>query len=138
MQVARKKGDKRPVLTRPSPQAVPSAQALASSPDPASSQASRSPFNELLSVNGEAIELASLIIDPDWYVEQYPDIGAAGVDPVQHFLNIGFSEGRNPNRFFDGAWYAQAYPDVAAHGENPFVHYVFYGAREGRKPRQDA
>lgn len=120
MQLARKKGDKRPVPPR------------------SSSQALNVPFDDTLSVTGEAIELASLIIDPDWYVEQYPDIGAAGVDPVQHFLNIGFSEGRNPNRFFDGAWYAQTYPDVAAHGENPFVHYVFYGAREGRKPRQVA
>ena len=90
---------------------------------------------DTLSVTGEVIEQASLVFDPVWYVAQYPDIGAAGVDPVQHFLTVGFSEGRNPNPFFDASWYARTYPDVAAHGENPFVHYLFYGAREGRKPR---
>lgn len=95
------------------------------------------PREHVLSITGEIIEQASLIFDPIWYVVEYPDIGAAGVDPVQHFLKVGFSEGRNPNRYFDGAWYAKAYPDVAAHGENPFVHYVFYGAREGRKPRAE-
>jgi len=91
-----------------------------------------------LSITGDVIEQASLIFDPDWYVLQYPDIGAAGVDPIQHFLTTGFTEGRNPNPYFDGAWYAGNYPDVAAHGENPFVHYLFYGAREGRKPRPNA
>ncbi len=92
----------------------------------------------VLSITGAPIEQASLVFDPDWYVEQYPDVAAAGVDPVQHFLHTGFSEGRNPNRYFDGSWYAAAYPDVAAHGENPFVHYLFYGAREGRRPREHA
>ncbi len=93
---------------------------------------------DALSFAGEVIEPASLLFDADWYIAQYPDIGAAGVDPVQHFLTVGFDEGRNPNPFFDGAWYAEAYPDVAAHGGNPFVHYLFYGAREGRKPRRMA
>ena len=96
------------------------------------------PSDTVLSITGEPIEQASLVFDPDWYVEQYPDVAAAGVDPVQHFLSTGFSEGRNPNRYFDGSWYAAAYPDVAAHGENPFVHYLFYGAREGRRPREHA
>jgi len=95
----------------------------------------RQPDPVLLSATGSAIELASLVFDPVWYVAQYPDVGAAGVDPVQHFMRNGFAEGRNPNPYFDGAWYARTYPDVAAHGENPFVHYVFYGAREGRRPR---
>jgi hypothetical protein len=93
------------------------------------------PSGSVLSSTGEPIEQASLIFDPEWYVAEYPDVAAAGVDPVQHFLKAGFSEGRNPNRYFDSAWYSGTYPDVAAHGENPFVHYLFYGAREGRKPR---
>ena len=97
--------------------------------------ATRIPSGAVPSSTGEPIEPASLIFDPEWYVAEYPDIAAAGVDPVQHFLNTGFNEGRNPNRYFDLSWYSETYPDVAAHGENPFVHYLFYGAREGRKPR---
>lgn len=56
------------------------------------------------SLLGEVIEQASLIFDPDWYTAQYPDVAAAGIDPAQHFLNTGFSEGRNPNRYFDSTW----------------------------------
>jgi hypothetical protein len=88
--------------------------------------------------SNEAINPASLIFDPHWYLTQYPDVAAAGLDPVQHFLKSGFAEGRNPNPYFDSSWYVAAYPDVAGHvaehGENPFMHYLFYGVREGRKP----
>ena len=86
-------------------------------------------------VDHDAINYASLLFDPDWYVAQYPDVASAGVDPVQHYMKAGYLEGRNPNPHFDSDWYVSAYPDVAEHGENPFVHYVFYGAREGRRPR---
>ncbi|WP_421132583.1 glycosyltransferase [Alteromonas sp. A079] len=37
--------------------------------------------------------------DEDWYLQTYPDIAAAGVDPKEHFLNFGWNEGRWPNGF---------------------------------------
>lgn len=37
--------------------------------------------------------------DDDWYLQTYPDIAAAGVDPKAHFLNFGWHEGRWPNGF---------------------------------------
>ena len=37
--------------------------------------------------------------DKDWYLQTYPDIAAAGVDPEKHFLNFGWNEGRWPNGF---------------------------------------
>ena len=92
------------------------------------------PEKHVLSRNGEPIDTASLIFDAEWYVQAYPDVGTAGIDPVQHYLQTGFREGRNPNPYFDTGWYVAAYPDVASHGEDPFLHYIFYGAREGRKP----
>ncbi|MCA0399532.1 MAG: hypothetical protein LCH38_01815 [Proteobacteria bacterium] len=36
------------------------------------------------------------IVDREWYLEANPDVAAAGVNPVQHFLNHGFKEGRAP------------------------------------------
>lgn len=34
--------------------------------------------------------------DPDWYLKQYPDVAAAGVDPKLHFDKHGKEEGRLP------------------------------------------
>lgn len=32
--------------------------------------------------------------DPRWYLEQYPDVAIAGVEPFRHFLEYGYKEGR--------------------------------------------
>ena len=34
--------------------------------------------------------------DPEWYLEQYPDVAAAGIDPKLHFDKHGKREGRLP------------------------------------------
>jgi hypothetical protein len=36
--------------------------------------------------------------DREFYLNQYPDVAAAGIDPLQHYLNRGRSEGRAPSR----------------------------------------
>jgi len=76
----------------------------------------------------------TFIFDSEWYLESYPDV--AGVDPVQHFLNYGYAEGRNPNPYFSCAAYLEANPDVANASINPFTHFVFYGAKEGRPTKR--
>lgn len=47
--------------------------------------------------------------DPDYYVNRYPDIKKAGVDPVKHYLVFGYKENRNPNDKFDASWYKSVY-----------------------------
>ncbi len=37
------------------------------------------------------------IVDRDWYLNEYPDVGRAGVDPTHHYLQHGANEGRYPN-----------------------------------------
>ncbi|MYE10852.1 MAG: hypothetical protein F4X99_04135 [Gammaproteobacteria bacterium] len=37
-----------------------------------------------------------ILFDPDWYLETYPDIRAAGLDPLAHYLRHGAVEGRWP------------------------------------------
>ena len=52
--------------------------------------------------------------------------------PLRHYLEFGWSEGREPSAVFVGRAYLKANPDVAASGMNPLVHFVLHGALEGR------
>jgi hypothetical protein len=60
--------------------------------------------------------------DPEYYLRCYPDIEAAGVDPFEHYLRWGFSEGRNPSASFDTRFYLQRYLG-GEKGLNPLLHY---------------
>jgi GT2 family glycosyltransferase/glycosyltransferase involved in cell wall biosynthesis len=75
---------------------------------------------------------ASGLFVPEWYLQQNPDVAAAGVNPLRHYVSIGGCEGRDPNPSFDSDWYLQQYPDVARTGMNPLVHFLKYGQAEGR------
>ena len=73
-------------------------------------------------------------LDPDWYQERYPDVVAAELDPLLHFIRHGLAEQRDPNQYFAGAWYTGHYPDVGASGLHPLLHYLQAGAAELRNP----
>ena len=73
-------------------------------------------------------------LDADWYQTRYPDVVAAELDPLLHFIRHGLAERRDPNRFFDSAWYSRHYPDVGASGLHPLLHYLQAGATELRNP----
>ena len=73
--------------------------------------------------------------DSDWYLATYEDVRAAGMDPVAHYHEFGWKEGRNPGPAFDTTWYLGANPDIAASGLNPLWHFIRHGAGEGRLPR---
>lgn len=72
------------------------------------------------------------LFDDDWYLSTYPDVSASKINAVEHYLEYGAAEGRQPNTNFDGNWYAKRYPDVAAAEINPLLHYILYGKAEGR------
>ncbi len=75
-----------------------------------------------------------LLFDPEWYLEQNADVAKARLDPVQHYLEYGSREGRNPNAFFNTMAYLAANADVRGSPLNPFLHFILYGFREGRDP----
>lgn len=75
---------------------------------------------------------ASALFDRDWYFETYPDVAASGIDPLRHYLDNGWREGRDPGPRFSTTAYLRSHADVAAHGVNPLVHYVEFGHFEGR------
>lgn len=67
-----------------------------------------------------------------YYLSHNPDVVAAGIDPVEHYYQHGWREGRNPNVTFDSLYYLDANPDVRSAGLNPFWHYVVFGRKESR------
>jgi hypothetical protein len=72
--------------------------------------------------------------DASYYLLSNPDVAAAGIDPLTHFLAVGWQEGRMPNAVFDPAYYLAQNSDVADAGVNPLTHYLQSGAAEGRNP----
>ena len=75
-------------------------------------------------------------MDRAYYLAMYADVRSAGLDPVDHFCGVGWSERRNPATWFDTAYYMRANTDIADSGINPFWHYLVEGRKEGRKPHR--
>jgi hypothetical protein len=70
-------------------------------------------------------------VDQQWYLETHPDIAAAGMDPVHHYLQFGWREGRDPRRNFSTRGYLAINREVARAGQNPFIHYLRHGGPKG-------
>jgi hypothetical protein len=75
--------------------------------------------------------------DASFYLANNPDVAKSGVDPLEHFMANGWTEGRDPNADFSIRDYLDANPDVAEAGVNPFWHWLAAGRAEGRKQRVD-
>lgn len=78
--------------------------------------------------------------DLAFYVSRNPDIAGkilsdGGFDALEHYIQCGWREGRDPSPDFSTSFYLQANPDVAASGQNPFLHWVERGRSEGRRGR---
>ena len=59
-------------------------------------------------------------------------MAAAGVNPLDHYNEFGWHEGRDPSVNFDTTDYLAHYPDVAAAHVNPLAHFLNFGIHEGR------
>jgi len=72
----------------------------------------------------------SLLFDAAWYCKNYGY--GEYLDAAEHYLKIGWREGKNPSAFFSTADYLQKNPDVAEADLNPLLHFEKCGLREGR------
>lgn len=70
--------------------------------------------------------------DAGHYLREYPDVGAADVDPLKHYMRKGWREGRNPNAWFNTTAYLLCNSDVFCSGLNPLYHFVRFGRDENR------
>lgn len=68
-----------------------------------------------------------------FYMQMYPEVQNTGLDAYEHYLKIGWKEGKNPSKYFNTKKYLYTYPDILKAGINPLVHYINFGKKEGRK-----
>ena len=80
----------------------------------------------------EAIDATNLF-NATWYLEQYPDVSAAQVDPLEHYLSDGEREGRSPGPAFSATAYYLVNPDIRSAGVGALWHYALHGKKEGRQ-----
>ena len=71
------------------------------------------------------------LLAPDWYRERYPDVAAAGVDPVEHYLRHGMAEGREISPDFSVSGYARYHGRPNWKGARAALHYRLLGRRRG-------
>lgn len=86
-------------------------------------------------LDAATLDLVAAAFDARYYLAENPDVAASGLDPVAHFVEAGWREGRDPAPWFSVSDYLELNPDVAASGMHPFVHYLQAGRQEGRTPR---
>ncbi|MBQ4495375.1 MAG: hypothetical protein II968_06365 [Selenomonadaceae bacterium] len=69
----------------------------------------------------------SLLFDGEWYCKAY-GFGKY-LDAANHYLKVGWHEGKDPSAFFSTTDYLKQNPDVTI---NPLVHFEQFGFKEGR------
>ncbi|GKQ63221.1 hypothetical protein KAM338_33980 [Aeromonas caviae] len=85
----------------------------------------------------EDIKLSGLF-DSAYYYGMYPDIQPKPSDPIRHYCEKGWREGRNPSDDFDTRGYLDVYNDIKNANINPFWHYVIAGRAESRQATPDS
>lgn len=75
---------------------------------------------------------SSGVFDEPWYLDRHPEVKVLEMDPVEHYLWIGWRLKRSPSPNFCAVSYFDANPDVARSGINPLIHYVKHGRAENR------
>ena len=83
--------------------------------------------------NAVAAIRASGLFDLNFYLANYPDVRESPLEPLEHFSQYGWQEGRRPNPYFDTAWYVRTYLEGAA-DINPLLHYIRIGEQRGHRP----
>ena len=54
----------------------------------------------------------SVLFDKHFYLSSNPDVRAAGIDAVDHYVQFGSKEGRDPSPFFSENGYRSQNTDV--------------------------
>lgn len=79
--------------------------------------------------------LQSGLFDADFYLAANPDVAAAGMDPLDHYVHHGAAEGRDPGPAFSNRGYRAGMPSLGE-TEDPLTHFLTSGAvaRPGALP----
>jgi GT2 family glycosyltransferase/glycosyltransferase involved in cell wall biosynthesis len=71
------------------------------------------------------------LFDKDFYLDLYPDIRAAGLEPIRHYMQSGDFEGRLPNAIFDPQFYRGQFRGKTPNGITALYHYAVAGEKAG-------
>lgn len=72
------------------------------------------------------------LFDREFYLERYPDVASAQLDPVLHYCTTGWRQGRDPHPNFSTQTYLDFNADIKAANLNPYWHYLVAGKIEER------
>lgn len=75
----------------------------------------------------------SRFFDPEFYLEQCPELKQTGEDPALHYLFCGHVAGFNPGPNFVGAEYLELNPEAKKQGVNPLLHFEKKGKHSGAR-----
>jgi len=81
------------------------------------------PIRERQRYQAEAIR-GSGLFDDDYYAVQNPDVVASGMDLLQHYIQFGAKEGRNPSATFITKYYVDIAHEIHEKDINPLYHFL--------------
>lgn len=64
------------------------------------------------------------LFDPVYYLLNYPDVRNADVDPLLHFIKVGWKEGRRPSSKFDQELFLNMHPELRGMDINPLLFFL--------------
>ena len=70
------------------------------------------------------------LFDAAFYLERYPDVRQAGMNPLRHYLRHGAAEGRKPHRLFEPDYYLSCCPEARSSAD-PLLHFIETNGRLG-------
>ena len=71
------------------------------------------------------------LFDEGWYVHHYHDVKKSKLEPLVHYLQLGWRLGRDPSNRFSTRSYLAHYEEVRESGLNPLVHFIRFGRHQG-------
>lgn len=72
--------------------------------------------------------------DAEFYLSTYRDVARAGADPFEHYVTIGWQEGREPHPEFESRYYVKRH--MGGHAtEAPLLHWLRHRHEPGVHPR---
>ena len=75
-------------------------------------------------------QTSNISFNPEYYQSQFQE--KLPSDLLDHYLKIGWKQGKDPSPEFSVEGYLDSYPDIKKSGKEPFTHYLNTGIFEGR------
>lgn len=73
------------------------------------------------------------IFDSEYYCSRDNAFRDLSFDPLLHYVETGFREGRDPSPLFSLKYYREQYPHLEEEGLEPLLHYLEIGWKEGAR-----